>query len=130
MPFVELIAVTIHSIAAHLFKLADGGFHKNAVWPSDEAYQQKNLSKWPTPFSVLFYSMQNYPDGLADMAGYWAEEQIFGGVVLFGRGDETGVRFVINPGTPVRCFLSFICQKSPLVIEIRFADLVCMPIQV
>jgi hypothetical protein len=29
-----------------------------------------------------------YPDGLADVAGYWAEDRIFGGVVLFDRGDS------------------------------------------
>ncbi|KAG8162850.1 hypothetical protein KVR01_007328 [Diaporthe batatas] len=90
MPFLELIVATIHSIAAHLFKLADGGFHKNAVWPSDDAYEQEYLAKRPPPFSLLHYSKQQYPDGMADMAGYWAEDRIFGGVVLFGRGNEKG----------------------------------------
>lgn len=33
-----------------------------------------------------------YPRGIADVAGYWAEDIIFGGVVLFGRGESgTGV---------------------------------------
>ena len=27
-----------------------------------------------------------YPDGIADMAGYWSENRILAGVVLFGRG--------------------------------------------
>jgi hypothetical protein len=32
--------------------------------------------------------MSQYPDGLADVAGYWAEDQIFGGVVLFDRSQS------------------------------------------
>lgn len=27
-----------------------------------------------------------YPNGLADVVGYWAEYRIFGGIVLFDRG--------------------------------------------
>ncbi len=29
-----------------------------------------------------------YPDGVADIAGYWAEDRILGGVTVFGRYDE------------------------------------------
>lgn len=29
-----------------------------------------------------------YPNGWADVAGYWAEHHIFGGVVLFDRGES------------------------------------------
>ncbi|KAG8163372.1 hypothetical protein KVR01_006669 [Diaporthe batatas] len=92
MPFLELVAVTIHNIAVELFKLVNGGFHKDVIWPSDEAYQERNWSRWPTPFCLLHYSKpEQYPDGIADLAGYWAEDRIFGGVVLFGRGtNDTG----------------------------------------
>lgn len=98
MPFLDLIAVTIHNMAAELYKLVDGGFHKNTVWPGDEAYQERNRSAFSTPFCLLRYSKpEQYPEGTADMVGYWAEDRILGGVVLFGRGkDGTGVRFHIQ----------------------------------
>lgn len=31
---------------------------------------------------------EQYPEGAADLPGYWAEDRIFGGVVLFGRGES------------------------------------------
>ncbi|KAB5578811.1 hypothetical protein GE09DRAFT_1091117, partial [Coniochaeta sp. 2T2.1] len=31
---------------------------------------------------------EQYPDGLADVAGYWAEDLIFGGIVLFDGGES------------------------------------------
>ena len=41
---------------------------------------------WPTLFTHPQYcDYPQYPDGLADNVGYWAEDQIFGGVVLFDR---------------------------------------------
>ena len=41
-------------------------------------------------FSVDYHNFyvrfQNYPFGLLDVVGYWAETQLFGGVLLFDRG--------------------------------------------
>jgi hypothetical protein len=34
--------------------------------------------------------MEQYPDCIANVVGYWAELRIFGGVVVFERG-ESGV---------------------------------------
>lgn len=120
MPFLELVAVIIHNIAVELFKLVDGGFHKNTVWPSDEAYREHNWSRWPTPFCLLHYSKpKQYPDGISDVTGYWAEDRIFGGVVLFGRGsNDTGVCSTSNPDTlvPGRMRLSHViygCSSKP-----------------
>lgn len=100
--------MTIHNIAVEIFKLVDGGFHKDIIWPSDEANQGQTafvrLERCPTPFCLLRYSKpEQYPDGIADLAGYWAEDRIFGGVVLFGRGtnDGTGVCSTSNPTTCV-----------------------------
>lgn len=39
-------------------------------------------------FHVDYMDYDQYPNGLADIAGYWAEDRIFGGVVLFDRGDS------------------------------------------
>lgn len=32
-----------------------------------------------------YRDFEQYPNGVADIVGYWAEAQIFGGVVLFDR---------------------------------------------
>jgi hypothetical protein len=43
----------------------------------------------------LYTDTKQYPRGVADVAGYWAEDLIFGGVVLFGRGESgTGVSYI------------------------------------
>lgn len=76
----------------------DAGVHKHAeheAWlvykletlPEDDL-EQKNQLPPPTLFWVGAYTdWLNYPNGLADMAGYWAEMQLFGGVLLFDRGE-------------------------------------------
>lgn len=90
LPFIELIAVAIHTTAAHLFKKVDGGLHQNEEYPSDEWYKEVvHRRRKPTPFSLWLYDdPKQYPDGNADVAGYWAEDQIFGGIVLFDRGES------------------------------------------
>lgn len=43
----------------------------------------------PTLFwTGAYVDWSRYPNGLADMAGYWAEIQLFGGVILFDRGES------------------------------------------
>lgn len=39
-------------------------------------------------FHDCYISFQNYPFGLLDVVGYWAETQLFGGVLVFDRGDS------------------------------------------
>ncbi len=34
----------------------------------------------------MYADSEQYPFGAADMAGYWLEDRVFGGVVLFDRG--------------------------------------------
>ena len=47
--------------------------------------------KPPVP-SLFFHSKylnhEEYPFGVHDVVGYWAEDRIFGGVVLFDRGES------------------------------------------
>ena len=35
-----------------------------------------------------YVHFRNYPRGLLDVVGYWAEAQVFGGVLLFDRSDS------------------------------------------
>ena len=58
--------------------------------PSEELFWQFNTSD---RFYVNFYHtnyrrFEDYPFGLLNVVGYWAEAQIFGGVVLFERGES------------------------------------------
>lgn len=89
---IELLAVSIHQIAVHLFNL-DISLHKTggiAEWAppkSDEFWWRLNPDgPAPTMFYHTWYQdSDQYPNGVADIVGYWAEARIFGGVVLFDR---------------------------------------------
>ena len=39
-------------------------------------------------FHDCYTEFKDYPFGLLDVVGYWAETQVFGGVLLFDRGDS------------------------------------------
>ncbi|KAH8768864.1 hypothetical protein F5883DRAFT_417533 [Diaporthe sp. PMI_573] len=100
IPLIELIAVALHVLAVQVFLEVDGGFHKHETWPSDDYYDENPIMrrKKPTPFILwlTFDTPEQYSDGVADMAAYWAEDRILGGVVLFGREKS---------GKEVCCFL-------------------------
>lgn len=83
--------MAVHALAVQVFTEVDGGFHKHEKWPGDDYYDADPIlmrEKKPTPFLLwlTFDDPDQYPDGLADVAAYWAEDRIFGGVILFGRG--------------------------------------------
>lgn len=44
--------------------------------------------------TACYIGFSHYPRGFLDVVGYWAEVQIFGGVVVFDRGLEEGARRV------------------------------------
>src|ERR1700760_3836802 len=85
---VELASISIHSMAVNLFKL-DESFHKNEYLASqqidsatelgDKRLYFKPLPPFPSPFTLPEYSdPDQYPDGVGDLVGYWAEDRIFG----------------------------------------------------
>lgn len=93
----ELLAVAIHDIAAKLWSL-DDGVHKHAeleAWrtsrlgsePLDED-ERVNLPPHTWFWHYAYEDHRQYPKGVADIVGYWAETQIFRGVVLFDRGES------------------------------------------
>ena len=97
--------MSVHQIAAWLFQQG----HRRAKddpllsWrPTEE-----DLEYYPGPFpSTLFLhpwykDYDQYPEGVADGVGYWAERRILGGVVLFDRhstanGQDTDVSTHLN----------------------------------
>lgn len=92
LPLIELLAVAVHTIAADLFEL-DGALHKRdepcTSYRGDGGDDLHRIPPWPTTFAVHSYTdTEQFPRGVADVAGYWAEDMIFGGVVLFGRGES------------------------------------------
>lgn len=95
-----MLAVACHDLAALLHQKYDGGLHKDAhTWtpanvPTARRQIEPQPPRSPTVFLHAAYdAFDQYPRGVADMVGYWAESRLFGGVVLFDRGeDEIGVR--------------------------------------
>ncbi|KAK4106821.1 hypothetical protein N658DRAFT_563552 [Parathielavia hyrcaniae] len=91
---IEMIAVAVQQIAVILFEL-DTSLHKDdgivdwAPPKSDEWYWGRHPSgPLPTLFHHSWYQdYDQYPRGVADIVGYWAEDRILGGVVLFDRRD-------------------------------------------
>ncbi len=93
---IELVAVAIHQIAVLLFSL-DTDLHKHddiTNWAPPKADSVLDEMFWdefpngplPTLFCHPWYiDYEQYPNGAADMAGYWAEACILGEVVLFDR---------------------------------------------
>ncbi|RFU30676.1 hypothetical protein B7463_g5661, partial [Scytalidium lignicola] len=102
LTLIELVAVACHQIAVYLFQLDDGS-HKHSIhekWANkqlnDSNYEQNRLDGLVIPPTAFYHNNYNYPErypnGVADMAGYWAEAKIFGGVVLFDRGESGNER--------------------------------------
>lgn len=94
---IEMTAVACHSIAAHLFKIDDPDLHSRELhrdWFASKKQIQILSGKFHvmlprTPFIHRSYAAcVQYPDGEADMVGYWAECAILGGVVVFDRGES------------------------------------------
>lgn len=87
-----MVAVSVHQISVILFKL-DTSLHKDdgvTEWqpPKTDTVYWTYCPEGPLPtlFTHPWYlDYDQYPNGVADMVGYWAEARILGGVVLFDR---------------------------------------------
>lgn len=108
MRLVELAAAGIHQIAAILFQPDDKIHTKEHIhavhsWKKEPEWVDMavanrvslNISNRPQHRSVTASTWnQQYPHGLADVAGYWAEDRILRGIAVFDRDKS---------GTEVRC---------------------------
>ncbi|KAK4442731.1 hypothetical protein QBC34DRAFT_363206 [Podospora aff. communis PSN243] len=93
----ELVAVAVHQFAALVYQL-DLRLHRGDVdavvqWvdplPADYTGPVLENTLPPTVFYHSLYTAADvYPEGISDMVGYWAEDRIFGGVVVFDRRAE------------------------------------------
>ncbi|KAK4032174.1 hypothetical protein C8A01DRAFT_50975 [Parachaetomium inaequale] len=89
---IELLAVACHQIAVHLYN-PDDGAHKHCIYEEWRHLSRGQIQPGqyiaPTPFYHRSYlAHEQYPNGVADIVGYWAEAKIFGGVVIFDRGES------------------------------------------
>ncbi|CAJ2500533.1 Uu.00g033860.m01.CDS01 [Anthostomella pinea] len=93
----ELVAIACHQIAVQLYQL-DDGVHKHQeheTWqaeavsrlPKDRPYAGRLLPPATAFWHWHYKASHQYPNGIADVVGYWAEAKIFGGVVVFDRGE-------------------------------------------
>lgn len=116
----EILAVICHDIAVHLSTQYEGGLRK----PDPEAIHRQILLPELPPgiklapvkpkatelFHPSYQNWEQYPHGLAEIVGYWAEYRLFGGVMLFDRGES---------GSEVRLF-----QIIPAPVSAKFVSLV------
>lgn len=82
----EAVAIAFHSIATLLFK-----DNNEMPYRSPTAAQPASFTSPPIPtffYHTDYLDHDQYPLGIADIVGYWAEYQVFGGVVLFDRGES------------------------------------------
>ena len=93
-----MTAVAIHQLAVNLYELKES-FHEEDYldsWerPGATSFDRIYYSERPpvTLFQHQWYlDFEQYPHGVGDVIGYWAEARIFGGVVLFDRNPKTEV---------------------------------------
>ncbi|KAF4440225.1 hypothetical protein F53441_12367 [Fusarium austroafricanum] len=93
----ELVAASLHEIGVLLFQL---GFrmHKGNIeavtdWRiPDLGPDLVDVPPRPTLFGHHAYlDADIYPNGIADIVGYWAEDRILGGVTVFDRRTEVSL---------------------------------------
>ena len=97
---IELVAVACHQIAAYLYDLSRQGANHTDEYPSwrakelalkeagDKKFKFSHLEPVVPFYHNAYCYDDQYPRGLSDVVGYWAEARIFGGVVVFDRGES------------------------------------------
>lgn len=113
LPLIELVAVAVHRLAGLMY--LQGRFNKERVTlpVAEDRLCHNGASEpyrkyYPTPFCLNEYANPEFPDGMADIAGYWAENWIFGGVVVFSRG-ESGVEVSsCRSSAPLSCIHAYV----------------------
>lgn len=102
LALIELVAVTVHRIAVLLYKTDVPHWHSGVRMDGICSNKVRSATfPHPTPFCLDDYAdPAQYPEGVAELPGYWAEDRIFGGVVVFSRG-ESGNE-VSRPATPIQ----------------------------
>ncbi|KAI5460560.1 hypothetical protein BGZ63DRAFT_414748 [Mariannaea sp. PMI_226] len=117
---VELVAVTLHQIGVLLFKLQfrlhQGDIDRFTNWKMPPAEDLVDVPPRPTLFNHHAYlDADVYPEGVADIVGYWAEDRVLGGVAVFDRQAEDPV----NMHVPNIYFHSCRRRQTDRVYQLR-----------
>lgn len=109
LPLIKLVARAIHRVTVLLFQL-DDTCHKGESlirqeppypFADDERASVPQVGHPPIPFTLIDYCFPDqYPGGATDLAGYRAEDQIFGGVVVFERKELSDEVRIMALGMP------------------------------
>ncbi|CEF84039.1 hypothetical protein FGSG_07840 [Fusarium graminearum PH-1] len=94
---IELVVVACHEAGARAYAI-DGGAYKHKTYhewrervlvaKGQDIESRRSHASPLAAFSHPEYQYpEQYPRGITDVAGYWVESKIFGGVVLFDRGE-------------------------------------------
>jgi hypothetical protein len=100
MRLIEICVIGVHQIATRLYQFGESPHDKSQLdlwepkFPPRETPRfsgiwsiKKQVKLHPALLSHSEYIVyRQYPYGLSDVVGYWAEQRILGGVILFGRG--------------------------------------------
>lgn len=83
-----MTATAFHNVAALLFKELHLGDDASADPTPNDAQSGSIMLESPsvTLRHPDYMDYQQYPLGIANIVGYWAELCVFGGIVLFDRG--------------------------------------------
>lgn len=104
----EIAAASVHALAGMIYT----SFHKDTnIMPPEPREGHYWQFRRTDHFYVDFYHtnyrrFENYPFGLLNVVGYWAETEIFGGVVLFERVESGSdiVNAFLHPQTTAYAF--------------------------
>ncbi|KAG9259086.1 uncharacterized protein F5Z01DRAFT_642277 [Emericellopsis atlantica] len=92
-----MVVTAVHQIAVHIYSLDEGRYkHRlHGEWREGQLPSTNNgrhSRGFMLPYTAFvqreFHDPDRYPHGLADAAAYWLEGEIFGGVMLFDRGQS------------------------------------------
>jgi hypothetical protein len=113
MRLLEMLAVACHDIAAHVYANTQPGLRIEG-----QSMEKRLAALEGRPTDLMhedYHYYHQYPKGIADVVGYWAEHHLFGGVVLFDRG-ESGTDVSTFLIKPLRCLREF-SFSNPLLLS-------------
>ena len=101
MRLMEITAASVNALAGELYLASHPGLdlkpRKRPQPSTDEeidVWVQEMRKKHVEFYHTKYQEYERYPFGLLNVVGYWAEDRLFGGVLLFDRGET---------GSEVRC---------------------------
>ena len=96
MRLLEITAASVNALAGEVYLASHPGINlkprKRPQPTTDEEiddWLQEMRKKYVDFYHTDYQEYEDYPFGLLNVVGYWAEDKLFGGVLLFDRG-ETG----------------------------------------